>query len=59
MLRVKPVREKSGDRILPATSSDNYVALMPGERRTIRTELEDADTRGERPRIVVEGFNLQ
>jgi len=22
---------------------------MPGERRTIRTELEDADTRGERP----------
>ena len=59
MLRVKPVREKSGDRILPALSSDNYVALMPGERRTIRTELENADTRGERPRIVVEGFNLQ
>ena len=59
MLRVKPVREKSGDRILPALSSDNYVALMPGERRTIRTELENADTRGERPRIVVEGFNIQ
>jgi hypothetical protein len=59
MVRVKPVREKSGDRILPAISSDNYVALMPGERRTIRTELEDADTRGERPRIVVEGFNVQ
>ena len=31
---------------------------MPGERREIRTELEDADTRGERPRIVVEGFNV-
>jgi hypothetical protein len=58
MVRVKPVREKSGDRILPAISSDNYVALMPGERRTIRTELENADTRGERPRIVVEGFNV-
>ena len=59
MVRVKAVREKSGDRILPAISSDNYIALMPGERRTIRTELEDADTRGERPRIVVEGFNVQ
>jgi hypothetical protein len=59
MVRVKAVREKSGDRILPAIYSDNYVALMPGERRTIRTELEDADTRGERPRIVVEGFNVQ
>jgi hypothetical protein len=59
MVRVKPVREKSGDRILPAISSDNYIALMPGERRTIITELEDADTRGERPRIVVEGFNVR
>ena len=59
MVRVKAVREKSGDRILPAIHSDNYVALMPDERRTIRTELEAADTRGERPRIVVEGFNVR
>jgi hypothetical protein len=58
MVRVKAVREKSGDRILPAIHTDNYVALMPGERRSIRTELADADTRGERPRIVVEGFNV-
>jgi hypothetical protein len=58
MVRLKAVRERGGDRILPAIYSDNYVALMPGERRTVTTELEDADTRGERPRIVVEGFNL-
>jgi hypothetical protein len=32
---------------------------MPGERRTLRTELEHADTRGETPRIVVEGFNVR
>jgi hypothetical protein len=57
MVRLKAVREKSGDRILPAIYSDNYVALMPGERRTIGTELANADTRGERARIVVEGFN--
>jgi hypothetical protein len=58
MVRLKAVREKSGDRILPAIYSDNYIALMPGERRTIRTELEHADTRGEAPRMVVEGFNV-
>ncbi len=58
MVRLKAVREKSGDRILPAIYSDNYVALMPGESRTIRTEIEDADTRGEHPRIAVEGFNV-
>jgi hypothetical protein len=59
MVRVKAVRERTGDRILPAIYSDNYVALMPGERRTIRTELTNADTRGERPKIVVEGFNVE
>jgi hypothetical protein len=31
---------------------------MPGESRTVKTELEDADTRAERPRITIEGFNL-
>ena len=59
MVRLKAVRETSGDRILPAIYSDNYVTLMPGERRTIRTELAHADTRGERPRMVVEGFNVE
>ena len=59
MVRLKAVRESTGDRILPALYSDNYVALMPGERRTIRTDLADADTRGERPSVVVEGFNVE
>jgi hypothetical protein len=31
---------------------------MPGEKRTIQTELQDADTRGERPRMVIGGFSL-
>jgi hypothetical protein len=58
MVRLKAVREKSGDRILPAIYSDGYVALMPGEKRAITTEVYAADTRGEKPRIVVEGFNV-
>ena len=58
MVRLKAVREKTGDRILPAIYDDNYIALMPGEKRSIRTEVEHADTRGERPKMVVEGFNV-
>jgi len=27
---------------------------MPGERRTIQTEMEDVDTRGEKPKIIIE-----
>jgi hypothetical protein len=58
MVHLKAVRGRSGDRILPALYSDNYVSLMPGERRQIRIQIQDADTRGESPRIVVEGFNI-
>ncbi len=53
MVRLKAVRQNSGDRILPAIYSDNYIALMPGESRSIITEVNEADTRGEQPAIVV------
>jgi hypothetical protein len=59
MVRVKVVRAISGDPILPAICDDNYIALMPGERETIRTEVNEADTRGQRPRVKVEGYNLK
>ena len=57
-VRVKAVRETSGDRILPAIYDDNYIALMPNESRIVKTELHAADARGERPGIKVEGFNV-
>lgn len=58
MVRLKVVRERTGDRILPALFSDNYVALMPGEKRTILTEVAVVDARGEKPRMAVEGFKV-
>jgi hypothetical protein len=59
MVRLKAVRETTGDRILPAIYSDGYIALMPGEKRQIATDLSEADTRSEKPRILVEGLNLR
>jgi hypothetical protein len=59
LVRLKVVREQGGDRILPALYEDNYFTLLPGETRRLRTEVEQADTRGERPSIMVEGFNVQ
>jgi len=52
------VREKSNDRILPVIYSDNYFSLMPGESRTIIVELSDADARGEIPKLIFEGLNV-
>ena len=57
MVHLKVVRTAGGDRILPVIYSDNYFSLMPGEERTIAMELAHADTRGEKPGVVIEGFN--
>lgn len=59
MVRLKAIRETSKDRILPAIYSDNYITLMPGEKQTVLTELRHADTRGEKPQMVIEGFNAK
>jgi hypothetical protein len=58
MTRLKVVREKTGDRILPAIYSDNYITLLPGERQVVTTEVKQTDARGEKPTIVVSGFNV-
>jgi hypothetical protein len=59
LVHLEAVRGKSGDRILPALYEDNYLTLIPGEIRRLRTELDQADTRGETPRIAVDGFNVE
>ncbi len=38
---------------------DNYIALMPGECRTLRVQIENADTRGEKSRLILERFNVK
>ncbi|MGI4829419.1 MAG: glycosyl hydrolase 2 galactose-binding domain-containing protein [Janthinobacterium lividum] len=58
MVRAKATRATTGDRILPALYDDNYIALMPNETRTLKTELNHADTRNETPKITIEGFNV-
>lgn len=59
LTRIKAVGATDGKRILPAIYDDNFFTLLPGETRTIRTELRRADARGQQPQIVVEGFNVK
>ena len=57
-VRLEAVRERGGDRVLPAVYEDGYFALMPGETKTVTTEVREADTRGERAKVLVKGFNV-
>ena len=59
MVKLKVVGDNSGERILPVIYSDNFVTLMPGEKRIIKMEFQEGDTRGEKPEVVVEGYHIE
>jgi hypothetical protein len=48
--------DAAGQRILPAYYSDNYVAVMPGETRTITVRW--PATAGTAAAVMLEGWNV-
>ena len=58
MVRLMVTGKNTNERILPVFYSDNYISLMPGEKKVITMKLKDEDTRGEKPAVVISGFNL-
>ena len=51
-------RATSGERVLPAYYTDNYLSLVPGEERTITIEATAADLKGESPLVLLDGWNI-
>ena len=58
MLRLNLVGDRSGGQILPVFYEDNWISLLPGERKEIAVRCAAADARGERPALRLSGFNL-
>jgi hypothetical protein len=58
MAHVQLRRQKSGERVLPVSYSDNYVSLVPGETRTITIEAAVNDFNGENALLVFDGWNV-
>jgi mannosylglycoprotein endo-beta-mannosidase len=48
----------SGDRVLPAFYSDNYISLVPGESRSLTIQAATADLATSAPLLLVDGFNV-
>lgn len=54
------VDEKTGEPVLPVFWSDNYISLLPGEKRTLTGTADGrglSDTKG--LKIMMQGFNLK
>jgi exo-1,4-beta-D-glucosaminidase len=58
-IRLKVNKGKGGEEILPAVWQDNYVSLLPGERREITAMYRIADLGGAKPEVEVKGWNVQ
>ena len=54
MIRLNVVRNHSGEQILPVFYEDNYISLLPGEKRTVDISFKAADTGGEKPDLKYE-----
>jgi hypothetical protein len=59
MICAKVVKSSSAhQRILPIFYDDNYVTLLPHEKREIKASYESALLENEQPQVVIQGWNL-
>jgi len=60
-VRMKVIRATDGEMISPVFLDDNYIVLLPGERKTIQVDVTDVreDERNTPLLLHLEGFNLQ
>ena len=58
-VRLKLDQGKGGDEILPVIWQDNYVSLLPGEKREITATYRAASLKAAEPEIGISGMNLE
>jgi hypothetical protein len=51
-------RASTGVRVLPVSYSDNYVSLLPAERRSVTIEARVSDLGGADPLVTIDGWNV-
>lgn len=51
--------DKTNESVLPVFLEDNYISLLPGEKRTITGSFYTDDLNGAKPIVKVSGYNLK
>jgi hypothetical protein len=52
------VKGREQTEILPVFWQDNYLSLLPGEKREVMAHIREADLAGAQPTLLVDGFNV-
>ncbi len=58
LVRLRLLKGKGGAEILPVFWEDNYICLLPGEKREITVQVRKRDLGSEKPVLAVDGFNV-
>jgi exo-1,4-beta-D-glucosaminidase len=58
-VRLKLEKGKGGDEVLPVVWQDNYVSLLPGEKREIMATYHASDLGTAKPNVEVSGWNVE
>jgi exo-1,4-beta-D-glucosaminidase len=58
LVRLRLVKGKDGEEILPAYWDDNYLFLLPGEKREVTVHVRKSDAGEGKPILAVDGFNV-
>ncbi|MHB8608132.1 MAG: glycoside hydrolase family 2 protein [Candidatus Acidiferrales bacterium] len=58
LVRLRLLKGKNGAEVLPVFWDDNYISLLPGEKREITVHLRKRDLGAAHPVLAVDGFNV-
>ena len=58
-VRLKVSRGATGEEILPVVWEDNYISLLPGEKREVTATYRTEELGGAKPAVEVSGVNVQ
>jgi exo-1,4-beta-D-glucosaminidase len=59
LVRLRLLKGQDGAEVLPVFFDDNYLALLPGEKRDIRVQVRNRDLGAAKPVLAVDGFNVE
>jgi len=58
-VRLKLDKGKGGEEILPVVWRDNYISLLPGEKREITATYRSSGLGAATPEVEVSGWNVE
>jgi exo-1,4-beta-D-glucosaminidase len=58
LVRLRLLKGKNGAEVLPVFWEDNYISLLPREKREITVHVRKTDLGATQPVLAVDGFNV-